>query len=152
MVKELSAAERGTGLKKVVPARVKSWWDNEIEAAIEERWRSCRSLRRAQRNCRSRSEIGKVLEVYKSKRHVVKNIIRQKKEEDRARTLRFIQENGGTWCKLFWSDLKRQGKKRSECTMEIKNHEGDLFTDQENVKERKTKEVLGEVEWCRKAY
>ena len=101
MVKELSAAERGTGLKKVVPARVKSWWDNEIEAAIEERWRSCRSLRRAQRNCKSRSEIGKAWEVYESKRHVVKKIIRQKKEEDRARMLRFIQENGGTWCKLF---------------------------------------------------
>ena len=98
MVKELSAAERGTGLKKVVRARVKSWWDNEIEAAIEERRWLCRSLRRAQRNCRSRSEVGKV---YENKRHVVKKIIRQKKEEDRARMLRFIQENGGTWCKLF---------------------------------------------------
>ena len=42
-----SAAERGVGLK-VVPARAKSWWDNEVEAAIEERRRSCRSLRRAQ--------------------------------------------------------------------------------------------------------
>ena len=51
-----------------------------------------------------------------------------------------------------WSDLKRQGKKRSECIMEIKNHEGDLLTDPENVKETKTKEVLGEVGWCRKAY
>ena len=131
-----SAAERGIGLKKVVPARVKSWWDNEIEAAIEERQRSCRSVRRAQRNCRSRSEIGKVWEVYKSKRRVIKKIIRQKKEEDRARTLRFIQENRGTQCKLFWSDLKRQGKKRSGCIMEIKNHEGDLLTDPEEVKER----------------
>ena len=36
--------------------------------------------------------------------------------------------------------------------MEIKNHEGDLLTDPENVKETKTKEVLGEVGWCRKAY
>ena len=59
-----------------------------------------------------------------SKRRVVKKIIRQKQEEDRARTLRFIQENGGTRCKLFWSDLKRQGKKRSGCILEI--NEGDL--------------------------
>ena len=87
----------------------------------------CRSLRRAQRDGRSRSEIGKVWEVYKSKRRVVNKIIRQKKEKDRARTLRFIQENGGTQCKLFWSDLKRQGKKRLGCIMEIKNHEGVLL-------------------------
>ena len=80
-----------------------------------------------------------------SKRRVVKKIIRQKQEEDRARTLRFIQENGGTWCKLFWSDLKRQGKKRSGCILEIKNHEGDLLTDPEDVKERLRKywEELG---------
>ena len=115
-----SVAERGIGLKKVVPARAKSWWDNEVKAAIEERRRSCRPLRRAQRDGRSRSEIGKAWEEYKSKRCVVKKIIRQKKEEDRARTLRFIQENGGTQCKLFWSDLKRQGKKRSGCMMEIR--------------------------------
>ena len=54
-----SAAEKGIGLKKVVPARAKSWWDDEIEAAIEERWQSCRFLRRVQRNSGSRSEIGK---------------------------------------------------------------------------------------------
>ena len=82
-----------------------------------------------------------------SKRRVVKKIIRQKQEEDRARTLRFIQENGGTRCKLFWSDLKRQGKKRSGCIMEIKNHEGVLLTDPEEVKEklRKYWEELGKV-------
>ena len=137
-----SAAERGIGLKKVMPARAKSWWDDEIEAAIEERRRSCRFLRRAQRDGRSRSEIGKE---YKSKRRVVKKVIRRKKEEDRARTLRFIQENGGTQCKLFWSDLKRRGKKRSGCIMESKNHEGDLLTDPEDVKERLRKywEELG---------
>ena len=39
--------------------------------------------------------------------------------------------------------------------MEVKNHEGDLLTDPENVKETKTKEVLGKVGekcGCRKAY
>ena len=65
-----------------------------LEAAIEERRQSCRSLRRAQRDSGSRSVIGKAWEDYKSKKHVVKKIIRRKKEEDRARTLRFIQENG----------------------------------------------------------
>jgi len=95
---------------------------------------------------RSRSEIGKAWKEYKSKRCVVKKIIRQKKEEDRAGMLRFIQENGGTQCKLFWSDLKRQGKKRSWCIMKIKNHEGVLLTDPEEVKERLRKywEELGE--------
>ena len=79
------------------------------------------ALRRAQRD--GRSEIGKAWEDYKNKRRVVKKVIWWKKEEDRARTLRFIQENGGTRCKLFWSDLKRQGEKRSGCIMEIKNHD-----------------------------
>ena len=50
--------------------------------------------------------------------------------------LRFIQENGGTRCKLFWSDLKRRGKKKSGCIMEIRNQEGDILTDPEDVKER----------------
>ena len=45
-----SAVERGIGLKKVVPAREKSWWYDEIE---EERWRSCKTLRRAQRDSRN---------------------------------------------------------------------------------------------------
>ena len=145
-----SAAEKGIGLKKVVPARAKSWWDDEIEAAIKERRRSCRSLRRAQRNSRSRSEIGKTWEDYKSKRRVVKKIIRRKKVEDTARTLRLIQENGGAWCKLFCSDLKRQGKKKSGCIMEIRNQEGDLLTDPEDVIEGETMEVLGGVgEKCR---
>ena len=89
--------------------------------------------------------MGKAWEDYKSKRRVAKKIIRWKKEEDRARTLRFFQENGGTWCKSFWSDLMRQGRKRSGCIMEIKNHEEDLLTDPEEVKERLRKywEELG---------
>ena len=49
----------------------------------------CRTFKRAQRESRSRSEIGKAWEDYKSKRHGVKKIIRWKKE-DRTRTLRFI--------------------------------------------------------------
>ena len=41
-----SVAERGIRLMKVVPGRARSWWDNEMEAAIVERWWLCRSLRR----------------------------------------------------------------------------------------------------------
>ena len=77
-----SVAERGIRLMNVVPGRAKSWWDNEMEAAIVERWWSCRSLRRE-----SVGKRGKAWEEYKSKRCVVKKIIRQKKGEDRARTL-----------------------------------------------------------------
>ncbi len=140
-----TAAEMGIGQKKVVKARAKSWLDDDVEAAIEERRRSCRSLRRAQRDGRNKSEIGKAWEDYKGKRREVKKIIRRKKEEDRARTIRFIEENGGTQCKRFWSDLKSRGKKRSECIVEIKSQEGELLTDAEEVKERLRKywEELG---------
>ena len=58
----------------------------------------------------------------------------RKRKTHRARTLRFIEENGGTRCKRFWSDLKRR-RKKSGCIMEIKSQEGELLTEAEDVKE-----------------
>ncbi len=140
-------AEIGIGQKRVVAARAKSWWDGEVAKAIEERRRACRSLRRAQRQRGSRETLGRAWEEYKTKRREVKRLIRQKKEEDRERTLRFFAENGGTRCKRFWSDLKKRGKKKTGCIMEVKNDSGELLTDPEEVKERMRKywEDLGKL-------
>ncbi len=70
---------------------------------------------------------------YKAKRREVKKMIRKKKEDDRERTLRFIEENGGTQCKRFWSDLKSRGKKRTGCLMEVWSGAGEVLTEAEDV-------------------
>ncbi len=131
-----TAAEMGIGRKKVVAERSKSWWDDEIATAIEERREACRSLKSAQRLGKNKNLLEQAWERYKSKRREVKKIIRRKKEEDRERTLRFIAENGGAKCKRFWSDLNKRNKKKAGGIVEIKSESGEVLVEPDEVKER----------------
>ena len=65
----------------MVPARSRSWWDEDVEVAIGERRCACRRLRWLRNSGRgSVEEVEEAWEVYKVKRKEVKRLIARKKE------------------------------------------------------------------------
>ena len=134
----LAAAEVGIGKKRVVPARSRSWWDEDVEVAIGERRCACRRLRWLRNSGRgSAEEVEEAWEVYKVKRREVKRLIARKKELDRTRVLENIRKSGGVACKRFWMELQRSKKRRKQGgLMEVKDGDGCVVTEPGLVKER----------------
>ena len=98
----IKAAQSGIGKKKA-NEHSKQWWSTEVEMAIQARKEACRKLREARRTVKQDETLRENWNTYINIKWFVKKLIRK---EMRKRTLRKIKEQGGSSCKLFWSDLK----------------------------------------------
>ncbi len=66
----------------------------------------CRKLREARKRRVGMVTLSQLWENYRRVRKEVEKAIMIEKKELRKRTVRKIREQGGTSCKLFWTDLR----------------------------------------------
>ena len=123
----LKSAEEVCGTRVLgVRARRNEWWDEEVKILVEEK----KELYEKQRNGGEEDK-----RRYKEKSKEVKRMVKTKKKEADERLGKKLSESFKENKKKFWCEVNRARKAKEEMGMEVRNKEGKLIGQKEEIKE-----------------